>query len=149
MGKKRLILLGSLGLFLLTGSILGIFFWSGGDGQLPAKPIQQGIPTAIRAQLNFAPLSVKAQNRITDISSAKFDVPSKLLTYIQYMDGAKLIISQQPSPDAFSDVPQYFNALTDKLHGKESFDSVNGQVHIVYPTELKGGQTAIMNTKGT
>jgi len=73
----------------------------------------------------------------------------KLVTFIARNDSNNLSFTEQPLPESFIDVPQLYDKMIEKLRGYSSFDSVNGTVSVTRPEELKGGQTAVMKSKGT
>ena len=109
------------------------------------------IPVVIKKQVSFVifwpqkPASVNA-----DKTTIKYDPANKLLTYIAHTtDGARLIVSQQPTPDTFNDIPQYYPKFIESLQQYGTFGSLSGIVYLTHPKELKGGQTAVMNSKGT
>jgi len=60
-----------------------------------------------------------------------------------------IVLSQQATPDAFTDIPNYYQKLLDTLHQYNEFDSGIGKVTLTRPDELKGGQSAVANTKTT
>ncbi len=61
----------------------------------------------------------------------------------------EMSITQQSTPEVFTDVPQYYPTLLDRLNRYKTFESANGVVYLTKPTELKGAQQAVMNSKGT
>lgn len=63
--------------------------------------------------------------------------------------GTTLSFTEQATPESFTDVPQVYDKLIEKLRGYSTFDSVNGKVDLTMPEELKGVQTAVMNSRGT
>jgi hypothetical protein len=75
--------------------------------------------------------------------------PDKLVSFIARSETQNLTFTEQPQPESFNDVPQLYEKLIEKLRGYSNFDSVNGTVSLTRPEELKGGQTAVMKSKGT
>ena len=63
--------------------------------------------------------------------------------------GVKISFSEQPTPGSIVDIPQVYDKLVDSLQPYNTFDSVNGKVALTHPNNLNGGQTAVMNDKGT
>lgn len=140
--KGRWRLLAILGITLLVSSGAVISY------KILKKP--PAIPTAISTQLSygaFIPAQGKPGSSLPQ--QVKYDSSQKLLTYNLDYENVNLIVSEQPTPESFSDVPQAYPALLDKLHQRDTIDTINGQLTITYPKELNGGQTAVMNSKGT
>ena len=106
------------------------------------------IPKEINSQLKFIPFTTP-KNAITTLpQSVQYNSKQQQMTYSAYFDGTKVVISQQPTPESFTDVPQVYDTLMTKLRSQSSFDTINGKVNITLPVELNGGQSAVMNSKG-
>lgn len=133
-------MLGSVGVLILIIAA-GLFSWH----KLQTHP---AIPSEIRKQLTFVPFTNTNSEVASVLSEVKYDKKIKLLTYTVFLNGVKVVVSQQATPESFNDVPQAYDALLQKMYSKNSFDSVVGKVNITYPEELKGLQTAVMNSKG-
>ena len=57
-------------------------------------------------------------------------------------------ITEQPTPDTFTDIPAFSQKFFEQAGEYKSFDSVNGTVHLLHPQ--KGVKdAAAMNAKGT
>jgi hypothetical protein len=106
------------------------------------------IPKPIKSQLKFIPFTTKKDASSTLPQAVKYNPQQQLLTYQTYVNSTRVVISEQPTPESFTDVPQVYDALITKLRGQDSFDTINGKVDITFPVELKGGQSAVMNSKG-
>lgn len=105
----------------------------------------------IKSQLS-SPIFLPSQKDFTvEPNSVTFDVREKLLTFtaVSIKDQTRLVITQQPTPDTFTDIPQYYDKLVEAMGQYKQFDSLNGKVTLTKPTELKGGQTAVLNQNGT
>lgn len=109
------------------------------------------IPDKIKQQLSFVVLYPSGGGFTIDKGSWKYDNSLGLLSYLvtDKNDNAKLTISEQSSPPEFSEVPASLDTLTNKLNAYIDFDSLQGHAYLTHPAELKGGQSALMNTKGT
>jgi hypothetical protein len=59
-----------------------------------------------------------------------------------------ITISEQSSPPQFSEVPDSYAKLLQSLNQYAVYESANGTFYLTKPTELKGGQAAVMNAKG-
>lgn len=113
--------------------------------------LQPVVPPGIKKQLSIAVLYPKDSAFAIDHSSWKYDKSLGLLTYLvrDKDNNAKITVSEQSSPPQFSEVPGTLDALTSKLNTYADFDSINGHAYLTHPKELKGGQSALMNAKGT
>jgi hypothetical protein len=63
--------------------------------------------------------------------------------------GKSLTFAEQSTPQNFVDIPQAYDKLIESLNSYSSFDSFYGKVDLTHPKELKGQQSAAMNSKGT
>lgn len=110
------------------------------------------IPQAIRKQVSFV-IFVPGKSSADQVNhtTVKYDSSLQLLTYMakSASNNLQIIISEQATPQSFVDIPQTYDALTTKLNQYGSFDSINGTVYLTRPKELNGGQSAVMNAKGT
>ncbi len=137
--------------FVIFGGVLAIAGLSTASLVIfKAKQPGAFISSDIKSRLNFATVLVAPNQSdiIANRESVKYDQSIKLLSYKVLFKGNDTTVSIQPTPDGFSDTPQVFAAFIEKLRGYDSFDSKNGTVHLTHPVELKGGQTAVMNSKG-
>ena len=104
---------------------------------------------AVTKQLTSTLLLPKGQGIQINRSSVIYDSSKKLLSYnVAYAD-TKIVMSQQPTPESFTDIPQVYNKLTDSMNNYLSFDVNMGTVHLTLPKELQGKQVAVFNSKGT
>ena len=111
---------------------------------------QSTIPAQIKQQLDFLVfLPQENQSFRIDHKSFKYDANLKVFSVVVTSFNIKNTISEQPTPDAFNDVPGYYDKLTQTLNLYESFDSNLGKVYLTRPKELNGKQSAVMSTKGT
>ena len=111
---------------------------------------EQIIPENIKKQLSFnVILPTGPETLKIDKTSIKYSADEKLLVYeVNMEDGNKLVISEQPSPESFIDVPQSYDKLISSLQQYAAFDTQKGRVFLTKPENLKGGQTAVMNSSG-
>ena len=108
-------------------------------------------PTAIKHQAGFVLFYPTDKSILkVDKSTIKFDASNKLVSYITYnSSNSKIIISEQATPETFVDIPTAYDQLIERLQGYSTFESANGKVSLTHPKELKGPQSAVMNSKGT
>lgn len=84
-----------------------------------------------------------------DRKSIAYNDETKVLS-IKLTNGTRSIgLNQQASPAAFTDIPQQFPRMLDKLHQYTEVDTGIGRVTLTRPEELKGGQSAVANLRGT
>ena len=112
---------------------------------LPKPPI----PGSLKQQLTSTLIVPSHKQATIDRSSAKYDGSLKVLSFTVGTAGHKLVMAEQPTPDQFVDVPQAFQKVLENMNEYDSFDSVMGTVHLTKPQSLHGGQTAVLNAKGT
>jgi hypothetical protein len=126
---------------LITSSILGFKAWQ------KSKVI---IPPSVKKQVSFAIYWPNKTTLTNDQTTIKYDPPNKFLSFVSTtQNGSKIIISQEATPESFTDIPKVYDKFIAGLQQYSNFDSVNGRVFLVHPKELKGQQTAVMNAKGT
>ena len=107
------------------------------------------IPGPIKKQLTSTLLVPRGGGAVVDRASVNYDRNQKLLIFNVAYVGIKLVVSQQPTPDQFVDIPDVYTKLIDGLNNYSSFDSSIGTVHLTKPTQAHGGQWGVLNTKGT
>ena len=61
----------------------------------------------------------------------------------------KIVMSQQATPDPFTDIPNYPTLFFSKLNQYQELHVSLGTIALTHPTELKGGQSAVGNIRGT
>jgi hypothetical protein len=108
------------------------------------------LPKSIRQQVNYLVFYPASDSGVAvDKSSFKYDAAQKVLSYTVSTQNRTLTVSEQPTPDAFNDVPQAYDKLVQSLGEYGSFDSLFGKVSLTRPQQLHGQQSAVMNAKGT
>jgi len=109
------------------------------------------ISPELRKQLSYGVyIPTQSGDYIIDRKSLSYSPPTQQLTYhVKQISGVDILLSMQPTPESFTDVPQVFDELMTKLRQYSSFDSVQGKVYLTHPVELNGKQSAVLNAKGT
>lgn len=108
---------------------------------------QVPLPAAIKRQIDF-PIFLPAKYVDINTKSYKFDPTEKILSFTGTLaDGQTVTFAEQATPSAFTDIPDFYNKFLQKLYEYQSFDSLNGTVHITHPKDA--GQAAVMSSKGT
>lgn len=133
-----------MGLFvagLLVISVLGV-------GGFLALRTPSPIPDAMRKQVHFV-LFVPTKPWTIEPTSVTYSASSQVLQFKAIQGSKQLIFTQQAAPSQFTDIPQFFPTLLDRLNQYQSFGTVNGTVYLTKPTELKGKTEIIVNHNGT
>jgi hypothetical protein len=110
---------------------------------LPKPPIPHRLQKQLTSTL-FVPTSGKINH-----GSAKYDPQLRLLSYIVTAQGDSVTVSEQASPESFTDVPQAYQKVVDGMNDYSDFDTGIGTVHLTRPASLHGKQAAVLNAKGT
>lgn len=110
----------------------------------PKSPIKPSLVKQLTSTL-LVPTGVAT----IDASSESYDAQKKLLVYNVSFGGTKVVISEQPTPEQFTDIPQVYTKVIQDLNNYTTFDVNVGTVYLTKPKELAGKQTAVINTKGT
>lgn len=147
--ERKVIVRTSRKALLAVCSVFGLMVLSGVVLFTRAKS-EQIIPEDIKKQLSFnVILPIAPETLKVDKSSIKYTTEEKLLVYeVNLDDGNKLVVSEQPSPESFIDVPQSYDKLISSMQQYAAFDTQKGRVFLTKPENLKGGQTAVMNSSG-
>lgn len=112
----------------------------------PSPPI----PGDIQNKLEFKPYLTDTKKGLTvDKSSYKYDQGKKTLSYIIHSyEYGNLIVSEQPTPQQFIDIPDVYNKVIDGLNRYSVFQNQLGTVYLTRPSDQKSGQTAVLNSSG-
>lgn len=107
------------------------------------------IPEAVKSQISST-IIIPSDNSVEiDRKSYKINDSESLLTYTARFDDQNLIISQQPTPEGFIDIPKAYDSLVSQMGEYGKFESANGTVYLTSPKNQKNIQIAVLNTKGT
>jgi len=136
--KKILIIGVACLLIIIIGSLLTYTL-------LKTSPI---LPKQISKQLNFVPFVPNKTEAPSGLSNLSYNSKTQVLTYKVNYNGSTITVTEQSTPQQFSDVPQAYSTLVTSLQSQDTFDTPNGTVDITTPKELKGVQVAVMNSKG-
>lgn len=134
-----------LSILLAIFMVLGLFFAL----LLILNPSKPPIPGPIKRQVSSTILVPKGSGFQVDRDSAKYTPKDKLLTFkITRNEQSVATITEQPTPDTFTDIPEFSAKFFQQAGEYKTFDSVNGTVHLLHPN--KGVKdAAAMNAKGT
>jgi hypothetical protein len=112
---------------------------------IPKPPVSN----KIKAELTSTLLLPDTSNFPIASRSVKYDSSLKLLSFNATVFGKQIIISEQPTPESFTDVPAVYTKVLDGMNDNYDFDVNVGSVHITTPPQLNGKQAAVLNAKGT
>lgn len=78
-----------------------------------------------------------------------YDSKLQQLTYTLDFGGATIIVSEQPTPETFTDVPALYDQLTTSMKQYKQFSTDIGTVYLTAPDNLHGLHAAVANVRGT
>ena len=112
----------------------------------PGKTI---IPKNIKNQVTSTILLPKGSEYSLDKESAKYNKADELLTFkIRKNNQTIAIVTEQPTPDTVTDIPEFTGNFFTQAGEYKTFESLNGTVHLLHPQ--KGIRDAAeMNSKRT
>lgn len=117
---------------------------------LEARKSRTDIPENIQKQLTIIPFIPSRDSALkVDRTTYKYDPNQKGLSFIiaggEY---GELTVSEQPTPQEFIDIPDFYPKLVDNFKRYASFESQYGTVYLTRPNGQLKGQTAVMNGRG-
>jgi hypothetical protein len=84
-----------------------------------------------------------------ETARTSYDQQNGVLTLYLTHDSAQIILTQQGTPQVFSDVPQQYSKMLATMNEYAELQTPFGAVGLTHPKELNGGQTAVVNKTGT
>lgn len=136
---------------LVAGFALVSLMAAGAYGYLFVYQPPSNVPANIDKQVNFGILT-HSNDTVVDVNqiSFRFDARLGVLSYSgQLANGSKISFTEQATPKNFSSNPAEYKKLVDSLNPYGKFESKNGTYYLLKPTQLKGGQSAVINSQGT
>ena len=113
------------------------------------SPKPDPVPKSIQNNVSFAIFYPQpSQQTVFKQNSFKYDKTLAQVTFVINFDKQKITFAEQSTPDSFVNDPNLYSQFVKSLNGYTSFDSLNGRVDLVRPTELRT-ETGVMNAKGT
>lgn len=110
------------------------------------KPV---IPANIQKQLTSTLLLPQGSQYPVNRGSVKFDPSLSLLSFKLTAFDMQISISEQPTPESFTDVPEVYQKVLGSMDNYYDFDTPTGTVYLTVPPQLNGKQTAVENAAGT
>lgn len=112
---------------------------------LDAIPI---IPAGISTQLLFPVLAPNSAAGYT-LDTFNYDKDTGVLSFTAHGPVANFTITEQATPDNFTEIPEYFDKLVESLLEYKRFDTELGRVSLTRPKEFSGQQAGVINARGT
>jgi hypothetical protein len=136
--------------------IIAVLIAAGAGGYLIYKklsipgPIPRDIIKTASFSIFYLPNEDPLKGKwVIDRQSVSYDTNTKVLFATYNTTDNKIIVSQQATPDAFKDIPQYYSKLLDRFHQYKDINTAIGTVTLTHPEELKGKQSAVAHVKDT
>lgn len=139
------LIIGGLLLVVLTGILtFGVIqYINSRDSSIIPRSILQHVDFQI-----YAPIS-NGQPWTVPKNTVSFNSSTGILTITATSSANSLSMNEQQTPEVFTNIPQYYPTLLNKLNEYDQIQTILGTVGLTHPTELHGQQTAILNSSGT
>ncbi len=137
-----------LGVLVLIGGLAGLGVVVYGLTVQYASPLPKEVAKKVTFPVLVALSDREAEFRL-DPDTIEYVAADRMLIYTARMAGNKIVVTQQALPDAFVDIPNYYNKFLDVLHQYREVQTNVGVVTLTHPKELKGGQSAVKKTPTT
>ena len=118
--------------------VIAILFW-------PRPFISDKIKNEVTSPI-FVPSGQQVQNKKATV---KFDDKLKLLSFQSTIYSVNFTISEQPTPESFTDIPQVYQKVLASWKQYGQFDTAVGTVYLTRPGNQNGRQVGVLNAKGT
>lgn len=120
----------------------------GGAGLFVMTRSPQPIPSSVSKQLSFSPfaLSPSRANGAT-AKSFRYDKSQSVFSFVlTTANHHTFTVSEQASPQNFSDIPTLYTKLLDGLNQFDTVSTFNGTLTLTRPSG--GGEAGVLNDKG-
>jgi hypothetical protein len=132
--------------WIVVGSVVGIGMFI--LFTLVFRP-KSPVPDSVRGQVTFSIIIPREAEGIQlHPDSIVYDERAKLLSYAASIYGVEAIVSEQPTPESFIDIPEVYTKVVASMQEYAKFESEMGTVYLTKPTNLGGKQAAVTNSKG-
>jgi hypothetical protein len=143
MRKKRIIIGASISLTVIIAVWLFAY----------VNDTRSVLPSSVTKNVNydiFVPRDTEKYPVLEE--SVTHNTDTKVLSYATTVNNKQVTINQQAEPDTFN-APELkvslYQKLLDKMNQYKEIKTDAGTVTLTHPTELNGGQAAVLDTKGT
>ena len=143
--KKLYLAMGGAGLAVLCLGLGGGFWLAHRHQPVPQSAASSGFEAASFPV--YKPSSDSCWQ--PSASGAAYDTASGVLTLSLKNTDNTLVLTQQSSPQVFSDVPQQYARMLATMNQYAEVQTSFGAVALTRPKELNGGQAAVINKTGT
>ena len=110
------------------------------------KPL---IPKNIQSEVTSVIFVPNSPQVVNQKGTAKYNGNLKLLSYKANVFGVNAVISEQPTPETFTDIPQVYQKVLDSWNDYEDFNVPQGTVYLTRPGGKNATEAGVMNSKGT
>jgi hypothetical protein len=111
--------------------------------------LRPAIPQSVISEAPFAIFYPKPGGHIMlQKDSYKYSPSTKQLSFVATYEGHRVVYGEQPTPDQFNDIPEYYPKLIEKLNGYGTVENMLGKFNLTRPTEVKH-QVAVAYIQGT
>jgi hypothetical protein len=141
--KKLYLAMGGAGLAVLCLGLGGGFWLAHRHQPVPQSAASSGFEAA-----SFPAYKPSAASPWQSGTPA-YDAASGVLTLSLKNADNTLVLTQQSSPQVFSDVPQQYARMLATMNQYAEVQTSFGTVALTRPKELNGGQAAVINKTGT
>ena len=108
------------------------------------------IPSSIQQHIAFQVYAPSTTSTwAIDTNSISYNSTQGVLSLVVSSSTNTFALEEQQTPSIFTNVAQYYPTLLSKLNVYGNFQTGLGTVELTKPTELHGGQTAVLNSAGT
>lgn len=148
MSKRTRVIILVSSAFLLIG--IGLF---GGIQLATNKKLASPdtlIPKNLSDKVSF-PVYVPSEKSVWNIEPSKtsYDEQEGVLSLYLNHNNQQIILTQQATPQVFSDVPQQYSKMLSSMNQYAEYQTAFGAIGLTRPKELNGGQAAVVNKSGT
>jgi hypothetical protein len=140
--KKRYIVMVAIGVSLLSIG-LSLYF--------VLRPQKPDIIRQTQKKVGFTIFAPSRDDKtwLLNKESIEYDTTVGVLTLHIQQGSNSIVITEQATPEPFTDIPNYSSIFLGKLNEYKELTVSLGTISLTHPTELKGSQSAVMNVRGT
>jgi hypothetical protein len=146
--RRTIVLISSGIVLLVAGAAAAITLWP-----KPATPL---FSAPILDQANFdiyypGGAATGSSDWVINRTATTYDKSSGVLSIHGAQNGTSttMVLTEQATPGVFSDVPTQYSKMLSSLNEYNELQTPFGTIALTHPTELAGGQTAVVNKGST
>jgi hypothetical protein len=109
------------------------------------------LPASIKQHIAFQVFAPNTSAHIWTVPEnlVSYNDSQGVLSITAVSDSNKMVLNEQPTPQIFTNIPQYYPTLVSGLHSYDQLQVGLGTLYLTHPKQLNGIQTAVMNSGGT